>query len=137
MSRTRASAKQAGATFERTVANYLAEQLDDDRIDRRVKTGAQDKGDIAGLRTIRGGRVVVECKNYGGQFNVSTWLKEAEIERANDNAAFGVVVAKRRGTAKPEEQVVFMDLATFARLVDGGLDDERVVQLAPEVAVAS
>lgn len=135
MSRTRASAKKAGASFERSVADYLATELNDDRIDRRVKTGAQDKGDIAGLRTIRGGRVVVECKNYGGQFNVTPWLKEAEIERANDSAAFGVVVAKRRGTTAPGEQVVFMTLETFTRLVDGGLDAERVVQLAPEVAV--
>lgn len=137
MSRTRASAKKAGASFERSVADYLATELDDDRIDRRVKTGAQDKGDIAGLRTIRGGRVVVECKNYGGQFNVTPWLKEAEIERANDSAAFGVVVAKRRGTTDPGEQVVFMTLETFARLVDGGLDAERVIQVAPEVAVTS
>lgn len=137
MSRTRSSAKKAGASFERSVADYLATELDDDRIDRRVKTGAQDKGDIAGLRTIRGGRVVVECKNYGGQFNVTPWLKEAEIERANDSAAFGVVVAKRRGTTDPGEQVVFMTLETFARLVDGGLDAERVIQVAPEVAVTS
>lgn len=134
MSRTRASAKQAGATFERQVADYLATELNDDRIDRRVKTGRDDKGDITGLRTIRGGKIVVECKNYGGQFNVTTWLKEAEKERINDNATFGVVVAKRRGTTKPGEQVVFMDLSTFARLVDGGVDDARVLELAPEVS---
>jgi hypothetical protein len=134
MSRTRASAKQAGASFERLVADYLANELNDDRIDRRVKTGKDDKGDIAGLRTIRGGKIVVECKNYGGQFNVTTWLKEAEKERLNDNATFGVVVAKRRGTTKPGEQVVFMDLATFARLVDGGIDDARILELAPEVS---
>lgn len=137
MSRTRASAKKAGSSFERLVADYLAAELDDDRIDRRVKTGALDKGDIAGLRTLRGGRVVVECKNHGGQYNVTPWLREAETERLNDNATFGVVVAKRRGTAIPGEQVVFMTLETFTRLLDGGLDAERVVQIAPEVAVAS
>lgn len=134
MTRTRATAKQAGATFERQVADFLAAQLEDDRIDRRVKTGANDKGDIAGLRTIRGAKVVVECKNYGGQFNVTTWLKEAEKERINDNATFGVVVAKRRGTAQPGEQVVFMDLDTFAKLLDGGADTSRLVQVAPEVS---
>lgn len=135
MVRNRNSAKIAGAKFERQVADYLAFELDDDRIDRRVKMGKNDRGDISGLRTIRGGKVVAECKDYGGQFNVTPWLKEAETERANDNAAFGVVIAKRRGTAQPGEQVVFMTLETFARLLDGGLDESRVVELAPEVAV--
>lgn len=35
MTRSRASAKQAGTAAERAVANYLAQALDDDRIDRR------------------------------------------------------------------------------------------------------
>ena len=70
MSRTRASAKSAGASFERLVADYLAHELEDDHIDRRVKMGANDRGDIASLRTIRGARVVVEVKNYGGQYQV-------------------------------------------------------------------
>ena len=37
--RSRASAKSAGARFERHIADYLAAHVDD-RIDRRVKTGA-------------------------------------------------------------------------------------------------
>ena len=61
MSRTRASAKAAGTRFERLVADYLAQHVDD-RIDRRVKTGAKDRGDIAGVRHM-GGRVVLECKD--------------------------------------------------------------------------
>ena len=57
MPRNRASAKKAGTSFERLVADYLKQRLNDDRIDRRVKTGNKDRGDIGGGRTIRGARV--------------------------------------------------------------------------------
>ena len=60
MARTRSSAKAAGAKFERDTADYLAAHVDD-RVDRRVKTGAKDRGDIGGLRGI-GERGVGECK---------------------------------------------------------------------------
>jgi hypothetical protein len=60
MTRSRASAKAAGAKFERDVADWLARHVDD-RIDRRVKTGAKDKGDIAGIRHM-GARVDLETK---------------------------------------------------------------------------
>lgn len=116
MSRSRASARQAGPKFERDVADCFARELGDDRIDRRVKTGAKDKGDIAGLR-VRGLRVVVEVKEYGGRFEVGKWLKEAETERINDDALAGIVVAKRRGTTDPLEQVVFMTMADLLALI--------------------
>jgi hypothetical protein len=44
-----------------------------------------------------------------------------EVERDNDDAAVGVVVAKRRGKSDPAKAVVFMTLEAFARLV-GGVD---------------
>lgn len=126
MTRNRASAKKAGAAFESLVARFLAVRLGDDRIERRAKTGAKDRGDIAGVRTIRGGRVVIEVKDYGGVFHVSTWLREAEVEAGNDDAAIGAVVAKRRGVAAPGDQVVFMTLETFALLLEGGPDPRPV-----------
>lgn len=134
MARSRASAKQAGARHERSIADYLATQLEDDRIDRRVKTGANDKGDILGVRTISGGRLVVECKDYGGRYLVSEWLNEAETERGNDDAVAGIVVAKRRGTTAPGEQVVFMTVDDFITILTGARPDLLGVELAPEVA---
>lgn len=115
MTRSRATAKAAGSWLERATADHLADVLDDDRIDRRVKTGAKDKGDIGGVK-IRAGRVVIECKEYGGRLEAGKWLGEAEVERINDNAVLGVVVAKRRGTMKPGEQFVLMTLDDFALL---------------------
>ena len=118
MSRNRASAKAAGARFEQAVADYLAREVDD-RIERRVKHGANDRGDISGVRMMTGERLVVEVKDYGGVYHVGEWLREAETERGNDDAAVGVVVAKRRGKSDPGESVVFMTLEAFARLVGG------------------
>ena len=114
MTRSRASAKAAGSTFERQVADYRAEHLDD-RIDRRVKTGAKDKGDIGGIR-LRGHRVVVECKNHA-RVDLAGWIAEAQIQADNDGAPLGVVVHKRRGVAKPERQWVTMTLADLAWLI--------------------
>lgn len=120
MSRTRQSAKKAGSSFERLVADYLRDHVDD-RIDRRPKTGAKDRGDIGGVRTPYG-RVVVECKNTS-RACLSEWVGEAEIERGNDDALVGVVVHKRRGRAAAGEQYVTMRLADFAALLSGERPD--------------
>lgn len=135
MTRNRSSAKKAGSSFERLVADYLAEQLNDDRIDRRVKTGTKDRGDIGGVRTIRGGRVVIECKSVSRD-NLPLWIREAEIERGNDDAAIGVVAHKRFGSGQPADQYVTMTLETFALLLEGGPDSRPVIVLDPTRGVS-
>ena len=120
MARSRASAKAAGTRFERQVADYLAHGLDDDRIDRRVKTGSADKGDIGGVRHL-GARVVVECKNTS-RLDVGTWLREAEVERGNDDATVGLVVAKRHGKGAPADQLVLMTLGDLVAMLTGSRD---------------
>lgn len=122
MSRSRKTAKQAGASFERLVADYLNATVDD-RIDRKVKTGAHDKGDIANLRAGIGadkaGRIVVECKDYGGRLDAGKWIKEAEVERQHDDALLGLVIAKRKGTRNPADQYVLMTLGDLVALLIG------------------
>lgn len=116
--RTRQTAKQAGSRFETLIANALNQHVDD-RIERRRQTGAKDQGDIAGVRTHTGHRVVIECKDYGGTYKVGPWLDEAETERINDNAQVALVAAKRRGTTDPLQQVVFMTVADLVALLIG------------------
>lgn len=116
MARSRKSAKQAGSRFERTVADYLGGQLADDGIDRQVKNGSKDLGDIRGVK-LCGLPVAVECKDYAGKSDLPQWYREAEAERVNKGAAFGVVVWKRRGTADPAEQHVSMTLGTLAAIL--------------------
>lgn len=118
MTRTRKSAKAAGARFERLIADALAEHVDD-RVDRRVKTGALDKGDISALRLADGSKVVVEVKDYGGAVKVGPWLNEAETERINDQALTAIVVAKRRGTTNPLDQIVICTLADYIATITG------------------
>jgi hypothetical protein len=74
----------------------MAEQLDDDRIDRRVKTGNKDRGDIGGVRSTTGERVVVEVKDTA-RLALGTWANEVAAEKGNDDAPIGVVVHKRVG----------------------------------------
>ena len=118
MARNRNSAKQAGARFERAIADYLRDNLDD-RIDRKVKTGAADKGDIANVRDSHNRRIVLEAKDYGGRLHPAQWLKEAQQEATNDNAYAGIVIAKRKGTTNPAHQYVLTDLNTLIHLLKG------------------
>ncbi|WP_315106294.1 hypothetical protein [uncultured Microbacterium sp.] len=119
MTRNRASAKKAGADFERRQADWLASRLNDDRIDRRVKRGIKDTGDIGGV-LFAGNRVVIECKNTSRD-NLPAWIREAETERGNDDALIGVVMHKKRGTTNPAEQYVTMTAETFAILLEQGV----------------
>ena len=116
MSRSRQSAKQAGARFERLISDHLAAKLDD-RIDRTVRGGAKDRGDIGGVSLPNGHRVVIECKDYGGQLKPGPWIKEAHIEAQNDEAALGVVIAKRRGVTSPGQQFVLMTVDDLIKLL--------------------
>lgn len=117
MVRNRKSARDAGTAFETAQARWLAARLNDDRIERRSRNGAKDRGDIGGVRLIGGGRVVIECKNVT-TLALSAWLREAETERGNDDAVVGVVMHKKRGTTDPAEQYVTMTAETFARLIE-------------------
>ena len=114
MSRTRKSAKAAGTRFETLVATYLSENVDD-RIERRTRSGARDRGDISGVRH-RGERVVLECKDTA-RTDLAGWIREAHLEAGNDDARIGVVVHKRRGTTNPAQQWVHMTLADLAWLL--------------------
>lgn len=117
MTRTRASAKAAGTAFETLITRYLADALDDDRIERRTRNGRNDRGDIAGVR-IHGQRLVLECKNHR-RLDLAGWMAEAQIEAGNDDALAGVVVHKRHGTARPERQWVTMTVAELVALITG------------------
>lgn len=121
MTRSRRSAKDAGARFERAIADCLAHWIDD-RIDRRVKSGSKDRGDIGGLRH-GPARVVIECKDVA-RLDLPGWLREAEVERGNDDALVGLVVHKRRGTANPLDQYVTCTIRDLVALLTGERPNE-------------
>lgn len=111
--------RQKGATFETLTAGYLNKHVDD-RIERRTKNGSKDRGDIAGLRHL-GQRMVIECKNTAKTL-LGPWAAEAEVERGNDDALAGVVVHKRHGKGRPEDQWVTMTLGEFVAILNGNRD---------------
>lgn len=119
--RNRQSAKKAGATFERKVADYLAQHVDD-RIDRRAKTGSKDRGDITGLRHL-GERIVIECKNTT-RLNLAGWMNQAEIERGNDDALAGLIIHKRHGNNQPGDQWVTTTLRELTALLNGYREED-------------
>lgn len=116
MARSNRSAREAGTRFERSIADCLAEHVDD-HIDRRPKTGNKDKGDVGGLRHM-GGRIVVECKDVS-RTDLGGWVREADVERGNDDAIAGLVVHKRRGHADPLDQYVTATVRDLVAIVTG------------------
>lgn len=121
MARSRRSAKTAGARFERQIADYLAESLDDERIDRMPRRGVDDRGDIAGVR-IHGRRLAIEVKNVTRSC-LPEWVGEAHREAGNLDALAGIVVAKRHGVSDPAAQWVHMELRDLIALITGETQD--------------
>jgi hypothetical protein len=115
VTRSRASAKKAGASFERSIADGLKVALDNDFIDRKPRGGAFDTGDIGGVR-IDGHRLVIEAKNCT-RMDLPTWTREAKQEAANDGALAGLVVHKRHGTTDPMKQWVTCTVAELVALI--------------------
>lgn len=118
MARSNRSARNAGTRFESLVVRYLRRVLGDERIERRVKYGRNDRGDISGVM-LHGQRVVIECKDCQ-RLSLAEWVEEARVEAGNDDAPYAVVAHKRRGTQDPSQQYVTMTLGTFAAFLAGG-----------------
>jgi len=83
--------------------------------ERRALAGTRDRGDIAGVPGL-----VVEAKN-AARLDLAGWLAEAQQERANDGAEYGVVWVKRKGKAAAKDGYVVMDGETFVRLLAAAL----------------
>jgi hypothetical protein len=122
MTRNRKSARTAGSRFERQIADALAAALDDDRIERRARNCAKDRGDIGGVR-LNGQRVVLEVKDCS-RLALPEWTREAQIEAGNDDALVGLVVHKRHGVGDPLQQWVSMTLADLVAVLTGQRADQ-------------
>lgn len=116
MGRNLKSAKAAGARFERLIADYLNDRLHGLHVDRQVKTGVHDSGDIAGVH-LAGRRIAIECKNVT-RMDLPKWTREAHTEAGNIGGAAGVVIHKRHGNGKPEDQWVTMTATDFVTIIN-------------------
>lgn len=113
--------KRKGTVMETGVLRYLRLRFEDDErtIRRVVLHGSMDEGDIHGL-SYRGGKIVLEVKNCR-KYEPKEWLRQAERERANADADYGVVVfhVNGIGLGNMGEQGVLMTLETFCKLIGG------------------
>ena len=116
MGRNLRSAKAAGSRFERLIADHLDERLYGLSVDRQVKTGARDSGDIAGVH-LAGRRIAIECKNVT-RMDLPKWTREAHTEAGNIGGAAGVVIHKRHGNGKPEDQWVTMTVTDLVTIIN-------------------
>lgn len=119
MTRTNRTARKTGSSFEQLAADGLARGLGNPDIDRAPRKGSKDIGDVANVRHLNGERIAVEVKEYGGKLEPTTWTREAAAEAVNYKAICGVVIAKRRGTTKFEDQWVLMTGADLVSLLTG------------------
>ncbi len=102
--------KQTGTRFESALVAYLREN-GVPHAERRATSGANDRGDIAGVPG-----VVFEAKATA-KLDVAGFMAEAAKERDNDDADIGVVVWKRR--QKPIGQAaVILPLEDFVFLLE-------------------
>jgi hypothetical protein len=124
MPRSHARAKAAGTEMEVWTVEHLRRGLwrlpFAEFIQRRTKTGAKDRGDVANVRLPDGRVLVIEVKNTAKP-TIGPWLKEAETERLNDEAAAAVVVYKRHGIGRTRmgEQVVTCTLDDLIVILGG------------------
>lgn len=116
MGRNLRSAKAAGARFERLIADHLDARLYGLHVDRQVRTGVHDSGDIAGVH-LAGRRIAIECKNVT-RMDLPKWTREAHTEAGNIGGAAGVVIHKRHGNGRPEDQWVTMTVADFVTIIN-------------------
>jgi hydrogenase maturation factor len=104
--------KQKGTLAETAVAEFLKHTFP--AVERRTLSGANDKGDIAGVPGC-----VVEVKNQR-TYKIHEWMRETEIERVNAGADLGVLVIKPNGVgvSRVKDWFAVISLETITRLIE-------------------
>lgn len=110
MGRSNSSARAAGSSFERLIADD-ARDSGFENADRMVKRGIHDAGDITGVY-FGPHKVCLELKN-ATRTDLPKWYGELEVEKENLQTGYGAVVWKRHGKGKADEQNVSMTWLQF------------------------
>jgi hypothetical protein len=106
------AARKKGTAAETTVVDHLR-AAGWPHAERRALNSSKDRGDVAGIPG-----VVLEVKS-GARLALPEWLRETEIERANDGATYGLLVIKPKGVGatKVDQWPVVLPLAAMVRLL--------------------
>ena len=106
--------KNKASAYERSIVNYLRDNNYD--ADRTRAGWTDDRGDIHGITNSEGKPFTFECKNHRRD-NLPGWIVELEREIANAGGDIGVVVHKKHGTTKPEDQYASLPLGMLVQLL--------------------
>lgn len=101
--------KRVGTAWESKVVEYLRQWWP--YAERRATSGANDKGDIAGLVG-----VCLECKAHAS-WKPSEWLRELDAEMVNAAADTGAVFAKVRGKCQAADGVILLRPDVYVQLL--------------------
>lgn len=110
MTRSRATAKQAGTKWESAIRDYLRTK-GWVHAERRARTGGKDQGDITGIPG-----VCIEAKNVN-RFALASWVTQAREEAAHANAGTWSVWVKRDKFTSPAEGYVVMNGEQYVQLL--------------------
>lgn len=102
--------KAKGTAAETAIVATLIEQ-GWPHAERRALNGNTDKGDVSGVIG-----VCIEAKAEKG-YDISGWLKEVAVEKANAHADVGACWFKLRGKTNPMDWAVVMTGAQFLDLL--------------------
>lgn len=105
------AAKAKGSAFERLVCDYLAEEIDAERIPAGK---SDDLGDI----WTPPGTAVWQCKNRQ-TLSLGAWLDETLAQQANAKRPWHWLVVKRKGTTDPARQFAICTLEQARHLTAG------------------
>lgn len=95
------AARRKGTTWETAIVTLLR-ACGWRHVERRALAGARDRGDIAGIPG-----VVIEAK-AAKEIRLAEWMRELEVEVANDNADLGFVWIKKRGRTSAWDGYIVM-----------------------------
>lgn len=102
--------QRLGAAWEQAVADYFKDH-GFPHCERRVTNGAKDRGDLSGIIG-----VVIECKNEQ-RIDLSGYMDEVRVEKANAGVELGFAVIKRRNHGVDRAYVV-MELRDLPPLIE-------------------
>ncbi|QZE10515.1 holliday junction resolvase [Mycobacterium phage ScoobyDoobyDoo] len=114
-----------GSSFERLIADHFKECWPDraaEFIDRQVKMGSRDVGDLCNVR-LGSHKLAVEIKTVRSM-DLSGWLREAQEEAENLGAVAGVVVHKRIRHGKPGEQYITMTVDDLINIIHAARSEQ-------------
>lgn len=117
MTRSRATAKRAGARFARIIADWFRAH-GHPYADKQPLTGAVDKGDVANVHHPDGQPIALELKDRA-TLALPQWWREAQQEAANLGTPYAAIIHKRSGKGQPEDQWVTLSVAMFNRIIRG------------------